>query len=110
MIGMVLMLCGGCASTQLSRAASSNTVELRENGRFLVEKETVPLQELAAQLKKIGVKPSQQIIVEIPENTSPAMLSVIGQQLASNGYRRFIFSKPRKAVAKKGADPLLKGL
>ncbi len=108
-MGIVLLLNGGCASAQINRSPSA-MVHLREDGRFAVGDRTVPLQELAAQLKKNGVKSSVQITVEIPEDTSAAALSLIGRQLASNGYRRFIFNKPRKAVVEKGVDPLLKGL
>ncbi len=103
------LLSFGCASAQVSNAGAPH-VRLTEDGRVYVGDHETGLRELAGRLKKNGVNPQIRITVGIPANTSPEALSAIGRELASNGYRRFIFSKPRKAVVEKSVDPLLKDL
>jgi len=61
-------------------------------------------------LKKDGIDPTTQVTIEIPTNAPPQALTAISRELASSGYRRILFSKPRKATAEKGEDPLLKDL
>jgi len=99
----------GCASAQVLQGASAH-VRLAENGQLHVGNTDTTLSKLAAQLKKDGIGPRTQITIEIPPNTPPQTLTAISRELASNGYRRIIFSKPRKTVAEVGEDPLLKDL
>lgn len=99
----------GCASAQVLSPADAH-VRLSGNGRLYVGKVETPVKKLAAQLKKNGIGPRMQITVEIPPNTPPQALTVISRELASSGYRRILFCKPRKATAEKGEDPLLKDL
>jgi len=104
-----LLFTCGCASAGGSGGADIH-VRLNQDGRIYVGETYTGLPGMAAQLRKDGVKAQTMIMVEIPQNTSPDAMSAIGRELASNGYRLFIFSKPRKAVAEKGVDPLLKNL
>lgn len=99
----------GCASAQVLKPADAH-VRLSGNGKLYVGKVETPVKKLATQLKKDGIGPRTQIIIEIPPNTPPQALTVISRELASSGYRRILFSKPRKATAEKGEDPLLKDL
>ncbi len=96
----------GCASP---RAATANDAQVRltDDGRIYVGKTYTGLTKLTAQLKALGVKSETRIKVEIPHNTSSNAIIAIGRELASSGYPRFVFSKPRRASAEKGADPLL---
>ncbi len=96
----------GCVSAQASRIDEFD-VRLTPDGRIYVGDTYTGLAKLAAQLKANGVKRETQITIQIPHNTSPDAISSIGRELASSGYRRFVFSKPRRAVVEKGADPLL---
>lgn len=105
----VLLFADGCASAGGAGGGEAH-VRLSDEGRIYVGKTYVGLSGLAAQLKNDGVKLQTRIMVEIPQNTSPDAMSAIGRALASNGYRRFMFSKPQKTVAEKGLDPLLKNL
>jgi hypothetical protein len=107
--------CTGLLILTLSHGATAQVlgdveaqVRLSQDGRIYVGDTYTGLAKLSAQLKKNGFKTQEQITIEIPQNTSPNALSAIGQELASNGFRRFIFSKPRKTVVEKGVDPLLK--
>ncbi len=99
----------GCASAQLLKPAEAH-VRLSENGRLYVGDTETPVKKLATQLKKDGIDLKAQVTIEIPPNTPAAALTVISRELASSGYRRILFSKPRKATAEKGEDPLLKDL
>ncbi len=107
LVFLSLMLCCGCATAQMLSGGESH-VRVTETGKIYVGEKEVKLSALAAELKKEKIKPQTQVTVEIPHNTPANALSAIGKELASNGYRRFIFTKPRKAVADKGIDPLLK--
>ncbi len=107
---LVLMAAfSGCVSAQVLKPADDH-VRLSTNGRIYVGKTETPVRKLAAQLKKDGIDPKMQVTIEIPPNTPPQALTVISRELASNGYRRIVFSKPRQATAVKGEDPLLKDL
>jgi hypothetical protein len=108
LLGLSLLM-SGCASAQVFNLADAH-VRLAEDGRLYVGKVETPAHKLAAQLKKQGIGPKTQITIEIPPNTPPQALTVISRELASNGYSRILFSKPRKATAVKGEDPLLKDL
>lgn len=99
----------GCASAQVLHSTEPH-VRVSNEGLIYVGEKEIELSKLAERLKKDDIPPQTQITVEIPSNTPPATLSAIGRELASNGYRRFIFNKPRKVVAEKGQDPLLKKL
>jgi biopolymer transport protein ExbD len=99
----------GCASAQVLKPADAQ-VRLSENGRLYVGDTETPVKKLAAQLKKDDIDPKTQITIEIPTNATPQTLTAISSELASSGYRRILFSKPRKATAEKGEDPLLKDL
>jgi len=86
------------------------TVRLSTEGRVYVGKRYTGLAKLGSELKAKGIKPDTRIVVEIPHNTSPDALAAIAKELMRNGYRRYVFNKPRKAVAEKGYDPLIKHL
>lgn len=94
----------------IAQLLSGNDAQIRltEEGKIYVGEAYTGLSKMITQLKKDGIRPKEQITVEIPENTSPNAISAIGRELASNGFRRFVFSKPRKTVVEKGMDPLLK--
>jgi biopolymer transport protein ExbD len=98
----------GCATA--GRNPGSATVTLSHDGRIYVGTKYTGLRKLAAQLKADGIKPTTRIMVEIPQDTSPNAMSAIGRELSSNGYRRFAFSKPRRALSVKGSNPLTKHL
>jgi biopolymer transport protein ExbD len=109
LIVSIMLTAGGCASAQVLKPAGAH-VRVTSTGGIYVGKDATSLKKLAKQLKKNGIKPGTQIIIEIPTKTPPRALTAITQELANNGYRRILFSKPRKATAEKGEDPLLKDL
>lgn len=99
----------GCASAQVLKPAAAH-VRLSGDGRLYVGNAETPVKKLAARLKKDGIEPKAQVTIEIPPDTPAETLTAISRELAGNGYRRILFSKPRKATAEKGEDPLLKDL
>jgi biopolymer transport protein ExbD len=98
----------GCATA--GRNTGSATVTLSNDGRIHVGTTYTGLRKLVAQLKANGITPATRITVEIPQNTSPNAIAAITRELSNNGYRRLIFSKPRRAISVKGSDPLTKHL
>jgi hypothetical protein len=106
--GLLLWLALSQSATAQVLGNVEPQVRLSEEGRIYVGDTYTGLAKLSAQLKKDGFKTQDQITVQIPQNTSPNALAAISKELANNGFRRFIFSKPRKTVVEKGVDPLLK--
>jgi len=86
------------------------TVRLSNEGRIYVGKRYTGLAKLAGELKAKGIKPETRIVIEVPHNTSPDALAAIAKELMRNGYRRYVFNKPRTTTAEKGYDPLIKHL
>jgi hypothetical protein len=98
----------GCAT--LGGSSSEPTVRLSNDGRIYVGQTYTGLTKLVSRLKADGIKSSERIIIEIPQNTSNNAISAISRELSSKGYRRFVFNKPLAATAQKGLDPLIKHL
>jgi len=104
----VLLSSQGCAT--LGASNKEPTVRLSDEGRIYVGETYTGLTKLVSQLKADGIKPGSRITIEIPQNTSQNAITAISRELLSKGYRRSVFSKPLKATAEKGVDPLLKHL
>jgi len=102
----LLLALSGC--TTMGRAeATSATVTLRESGRLYVGDSHTGLAGMVRQLKADGATRQTRITVEIPHNIAPETLQSISRQLASAGFRRIIFIKPRRAVSEVGEDPFV---
>ena len=98
----------GCATA--GRNSGSATVTLSNDGRIHVGTKYTGLRKLVAQLKANGIKPATRIMIEVPQDTSSNAIAAITRELSNNGYRRLVFSKPRRATAEKGSDPFTKHL
>jgi biopolymer transport protein ExbD len=94
-------------ATPLS-GSSKPTVRLSQTGRIYVGEKYTGLRKLVSELKSSGISKKTRIVVEIPDNTSADALASISKELRKGGYRRFCFTKPRKATAERGVDPFLK--
>ena len=102
----LLLSLTGC--TTMSRAeAPSGTVTLTESGRLYVGQTHTGLAGMARKLRTDGCTRQSRITVEIPHDTSPAVMQEISRHLASGGFHRFIFVKPRRAVSEVGEDPMV---
>ncbi len=96
----------GC--TTMSRAeAPPGTVTLMESGRVYVGQTHTGLAGMARQLKANGCTRQSRITIEIPQDTSPAVMQEISRHLATGGFHRIIFVKPRRAISEVGEDPMV---
>jgi biopolymer transport protein ExbD len=86
--------------SDLSMMKRPETIRISTQGKIYIADEEVPLRKMAKQLKKEGIKPEQPVYVSIPDRTPKKALVAVSKELASNGYRRVIFTKPPKTSAK----------
>lgn len=107
LLGAMLSSLTGCATAGPARLPKVS-VTLREDGRIYVEDVYTGLSNLAPHLKKLGCGGATRITVEIPANTSSNAMAQISRELRTAGFGRFLFAKPRRAIAVVGDDPLLK--
>lgn len=79
----------------------NNTVKVHavSASRIRVAGSTIPLARLAPTLKSAGANASTAIIVSIPADATQGMQVSISSHLASNGYRKVVFTKPVQTEA-----------
>lgn len=94
---LVASLLSGCGST--SRKVELVNVVLESPQSATVEGRPVRLDELSALLRNMGATPQTQIKISVPQEASTAALKQVSARLASGGFRRVVFAKPRRAAA-----------
>lgn len=72
-------------------------ITLLDNGMFQVGDATVKLGQLTDKLKSLRIPANAPIRIALTGDAPETTLRAIGGKLASNGYRRFMFVKPRHA-------------
>lgn len=92
------------AKSDVSMMQRPETIRITPQGKIYIDKEEVSLRKMARQLRKSGIKKEDTIYVSIPTRTPQKALVAVSRELASNGYRRVIFTKPPKAIAQKGTN------
>jgi len=75
------------------------TVHVSGEGRITLRGRDVQLKELATKLRKRGCTSKTTITVEIPADATVNFIQAMTKQLASGGFRRVIFARPKKAIA-----------
>ncbi len=75
------------------------TVRISAQGKIYVGEREVNLRQLGRRLRRDGYAQTDTIYVSIPEETPQRVLVAVGRELASQGYRRVIFTRPPRAVA-----------
>lgn len=93
----VLIFLTGCASP--AGKSSEFVIQLSESGKITIEDKDVSLSRLCEHLKDIGLTPKTYISVEIPQNITQNTLRTISSTLASGGFRKIVFKKPRTSSA-----------
>jgi biopolymer transport protein ExbD len=97
----------GCTTVKVEKGP---TIRMTQQGRIYVGDKYTGLKKMIKQLKSDGIKTSDYITIQIPNNTSKNALTAIGRELASNGYSHILFKHEVKPVSKVGPDPLIKHL
>ena len=81
------------------------TVRISQDGRIYVGDRETRLNQLARRLRREGYENTSTIYVSIPDETPRSVLVAVGRELASQGFRRVIFTKPPRATAETEGAP-----
>lgn len=92
-------LVAGCATTPDGRV----DIRIEPDGSVNVEGRQVALDDLAASVKRTGAKVDTVIEVTVPDDVKSDVLMGVTRPLATAGYKRVVFRKPKQAKATAGA-------
>ncbi|MFC1498645.1 hypothetical protein ACFLS1_09295 [Verrucomicrobiota bacterium] len=93
----VLAIClAGCVAVPSDR---SSDVAVTSDGKISAGGRIVEIDQLPRRLKSMGIKVNDSVTILIREDTSPSTLTEISRVLASAGYGRIMFSKPKRTIA-----------
>lgn len=100
---LLVMMLGltGCATTKTSAGDGADGVilTLTPSGAILLEGKASDLDHLARRLRSSGATPDTPITIDIAAETPLATVSSIASRLASAGYRKILFRRPKHAAA-----------
>lgn len=90
----------GCATTPSPATRDSGGVELTltSSGNILTGGKETDLDHLSRQLHRIGATLDTPITINIPTDTPLTSVSAITGRLASAGYRKILFKRPKHAA------------
>ena len=91
----------GCATVMSSSGEGLDTIKLTLTaaGTLLLDGKAVPPERLPARLKSQGATPDTAISIDIPADTPPVQLTSLTSRLATAGFRKIVFKRPRHAAA-----------
>lgn len=95
---VLLFISPGCV-TQPDKKPNTFYVTVSTSGEITVRNQRVQLSSLAEKLKSTGAKASSPISVSITPDTTEQLMRAITKELRSGGFRRLVFTKPKKNVA-----------
>jgi len=96
---LLCLVAGPGAATAGNSTVSEIAVALQDDGSFLVAGQKTDLPHLTQKLKSAGVTEKMVLKIAIPERTNADLLTKIGRELASHGFKQFAFVKPKRAVS-----------
>lgn len=96
-------LCG-CVSTP---ATGSGPVHLAmaANGMVVLDGKSIARRNLPHALKSQGISPDTPIVIAIPDSMPMTEVTALTRQLASAGFQRVAFTRPRHADVIRNARP-----
>jgi hypothetical protein len=92
----------GCGTPGGDGSLDSVQVRVSPGGAVSVNGKTVALVHLTDRLASLGATPRTRITVMIPRDESASAIESIAGRLASAGYRKVVFTRPRRADAFRG--------
>ena len=103
---LAVLLLSGCATQREPAGGDYDTIRLSmlSSGSIMLDGIPVLPQQLGRKLKRMGATPSTCIKIAVPDNAPKAALSELTVQLATAGFRRILFVRPRHADASLGED------
>jgi biopolymer transport protein ExbD len=87
----------GCDPTSEPAGDRAIQVTVLPEGSLLVEGRKMTVRELPDRLKSMRIPSKTPIKVEVEENTPMATISEITRSLASAGYGKIVFTRPKRA-------------
>lgn len=93
----LFLLCG-CVSSRPSQHHKIHIV-VSSSGAISVEGKPCRLSEVSKKLKKLGATPQTSIAIAVPASGADAVMKTLTRDLASAGFRHFVFVKPREIDA-----------
>jgi hypothetical protein len=98
LLGVGLALAGGCVSTPISDGMDLR-LAMTPSGMVMLEDQSYGPGTLPAALKSRRVATDTPIFVAIPAEAPMDMVKDLSRRLASAGYRRVLFTRPKHADA-----------
>jgi hypothetical protein len=95
---------GACRTSAPARNADERIL-IHPDGALSIDGRIVTVEQMPARLRSAGFEKSATLRIGIPETPSPAVLTKVSSVLASSGYQRIVFVKPRAARVSANAQP-----
>ena len=100
LVGLCLQLgAGGCALPGSGTPPAKINLRMTPTGELFVGEKPVLLEKLPQTLRAQGAAHATAVYIEVPDGVSPSDIRAITSTLATKGYSRLIFTKPRKTSA-----------
>ena len=93
----VALLAGGTAGCQTASPSrdGERRVMVHPDGSVSVDGRVTKIEDMPGRLRSAGFEESASVYIGIPEQPSTAILTKVSSVLASSGYQRVVFVKPR---------------
>jgi hypothetical protein len=88
----------GCGTLGADRPGDVR-IAVSPGGRITVMDSPVELSRLGARLESRGIGKQARILVSVPPGAGAVLMEEITRQLASAGYTRFVFVRPRRQIS-----------
>jgi biopolymer transport protein ExbD len=93
----LLTVGSGCATT--SEPLMRIVVKAPSENQFLVDDQSVDLDQLPRALKRAGAGYETEIVIEMPAGATPGSMKLVYPTLQSAGFQKVFLSRPREATA-----------
>lgn len=93
---LLALATAGCGMTGNNLSNNTIHVSVSQGGDITVNGKTTELSQLAGKLKSLGATADTCIKVSVPKETPTSTMSEITRNLASAGFRKIIFTRPKQ--------------
>jgi biopolymer transport protein ExbD len=96
LVSIIVLGMSGCGTTRDQSDKLVIHITLSSSGTLEIDGKKTSTAELARKVKSMGATPRSRIEIAVPSDTSASAMADIARALATGGYRRVIFIKPRQ--------------
>jgi hypothetical protein len=97
--GSLSLLTTGSGCATMSEPLMKIVIKAPNENQFLVDDQSVDLDQLPRALKRAGAGYETEIVIEMPTGATPASMRLVYPTLTSAGFKKVFFSHPREATA-----------